>query len=162
MCGMFSEKLLLPRTVSIGRLPCSEELMNKSSFELPGIIRAGVLLGFLSFLPAQPVFGECGRNRPCGPEGMKGPLARLIPQGFAGADFKPACRRHDRCYATYGSDKKACDRRFLSDMQTACSGSRRPLLCRTVARVMHFTMATELSLKLFTRGQAKAFLNILD
>ena len=64
--------------------------------------------------------------RPCGP-GFLGNI--LIPQGFVGVDFRPACRRHDNCYMT-DSPRKACDQRFLNDMLGACNCSPLPCLCR--------------------------------
>lgn len=75
-------------------------------------------------------------DRPCGPKWLQGPLKYLIPQGFAGADFKPACRCHDRCYAAQPS-RPACDAQFLRDLDCACESSRSKTLCRVVARVMH-------------------------
>ena len=75
--------------------------------------------------------------RPCGPDSMTGPLRLLIPQGVSGADFRPACRRHDDCYDTPGANKSACDRRYLQEMQCACNQSRHPILCRIVARLMY-------------------------
>jgi hypothetical protein len=76
-------------------------------------------------------------SRPCGPDGLTGPLRLLVPQGVGGADFRPACRAHDACYDTPGADRSACDERFLRDMLGACGNSRRPLLCRLSARTMH-------------------------
>lgn len=75
--------------------------------------------------------------RPCGPDSMTGPLRLLVPQGVGGADFRPACRRHDACYDTLGADKTACDRRYLREMECACNQSRHPILCRIVARLMY-------------------------
>ncbi|MGI9472702.1 MAG: hypothetical protein ACR2NZ_14280 [Rubripirellula sp.] len=77
--------------------------------------------------------------RPCGPDSMTGPLRYLVPQGVGGADFRPACRRHDACYDTLGADKAACDRRYLQEMQCACKNSRHPILCRIVAKIMYKT-----------------------
>ncbi len=76
-------------------------------------------------------------SRPCGPAAMKGPLRFLIPQGVCGADFRPACHQHDDCYDEPGVNKDRCDRRFLRDMECACSQSKHPRLCRFVARVMY-------------------------
>jgi hypothetical protein len=67
--------------------------------------------------------------RPCGP-GYLGNL--LVPQGFVGADFRPACRQHDRCYASNCS-RKACDDQFFNDMLGACQCSRASGLCRLKA-----------------------------
>lgn len=75
--------------------------------------------------------------RPCGPDGMQGPLRYLVPQGVAGADFRPACRRHDACYEVPGVDRNQCDKQFLRDMQCACKDSRHPIRCRITARLMY-------------------------
>lgn len=73
---------------------------------------------------------------PCGPSGKNGPLARLIPQEFHGADFRPACRAHDACYGSPGSCRAECDRRFRQDLLCACGDSTHPALCRFIARNM--------------------------
>jgi hypothetical protein len=67
--------------------------------------------------------------RPCGP-GYLGNI--LIPQGFIGVDFRPACRRHDNCYGS-NCPRKACDDRFLNDMLGACECSPLPGLCKLKA-----------------------------
>ncbi len=76
-------------------------------------------------------------SRPCGPDGLTGPLRYLIPQGVAGADFRPACRRHDAAYEIPGANRDQVDRQFLRDMQSACQNSRRPICCRITARLMY-------------------------
>ncbi len=74
---------------------------------------------------------------PCGPSSRNGPFARLIPQEFLGADFRPACRAHDACYGCPGADKEACDRQFLADLQCACQNSSNPRRCAAWARRMY-------------------------
>ncbi|MCO6456263.1 MAG: hypothetical protein J5I93_13260 [Pirellulaceae bacterium] len=74
---------------------------------------------------------------PCGPAAWPLPLRRLVPQQFAGADFRPACRCHDRCYECGGEDRAECDERFGDSLADACQSSGFPLLCRLVARGMH-------------------------
>ena len=82
-------------------------------------------------------------------------MQRLIPQEFHGADFRPACRKHDACYRTPGVDKRACDRQYGRDMQAACNCSSRPICCRVVAGLM--TTATVVGgKKAFERGQKLA------
>ena len=76
-------------------------------------------------------------DSPCGPSSRNGPLARLIPQEYHGADFRPACRAHDACYGCVGSDKAECDRQFYQDMRCACENSRSPQRCKTMARTMY-------------------------
>ncbi len=75
--------------------------------------------------------------RPCGPDSLTGPLRMLIPQGVGGADFRPACRRHDACYDTPGSNKTQCDRRYRREMLGTCRNSRHPILCRMTANLMY-------------------------
>jgi hypothetical protein len=82
----------------------------------------------------QPSAGE--PNRPCGPDGLTGPLRNLIPQGFHGASFRPACIKHDACYDTYGIDRMICERNYKRDMLKACSCSSRPIRCRMMAHFM--------------------------
>jgi len=68
-------------------------------------------------------------SRPCGP----GILSNiLIPQGFVGADFRPACRQHDACYAS-GCTRRQCDDAFKANLFRACAGSKRPMACRMKA-----------------------------
>jgi hypothetical protein len=77
---------------------------------------------------------------PCGADSM-GPVAKkLIPQEFRGADFRPACRRHDNCYDTPGSNKRECDRQFLHDLQCSCKYSENPIACRCVARMFYVSV----------------------
>lgn len=84
-------------------------------------------------LLASCVFGCASQNsfRPCGP-GCLGNA--LIPQEFHGADFRPACKCHDRCYLTPGSSRQACDEHFRDHMLRACECSQAPLLCRLRAQ----------------------------
>ncbi|MEP3479309.1 MAG: hypothetical protein ABJZ55_08685 [Fuerstiella sp.] len=72
-------------------------------------------------------------DRPCGPDRMPPFLKRFVPQGFAGADFRPACRQHDRCYDNHGIPRKQCDQAFQANMHCACEQSRFPALCRMAA-----------------------------
>ena len=76
--------------------------------------------------------GHCTGNGPCGPRGLEW----AIPQGFAGADFRPACARHDRCYTIPGTSRRVCDNQFHRDLRCACNNSRHPILCRMMANTM--------------------------
>lgn len=79
--------------------------------------------------------GSCGQgNRPCGPGGLAN---LLIPQGFLGADFRPACRRHDSCYLNHTTGRYECDRQFFADLNCACNDSLLPGLCRLQARLYY-------------------------
>jgi hypothetical protein len=75
-------------------------------------------------------------DRPCGPANLPPALQALVPQGHRGADFRPACRRHDDCYV-YGGSKKSCDRQFLNDLRSSCEASARPRACRRRVRRMY-------------------------
>ncbi len=85
-----------------------------------------------------PVYGspsghQCPPWRPCGPQESFG-MNWLLPQGFAGADFRPACAGHDACLASKCHPRKVCDKAFLYSMDSACNNSKFPLLCRLEAR----------------------------
>jgi hypothetical protein len=78
---------------------------------------------------------NAAQERPCG--GSEGFLSKLIPQGWKGADFKPACITHDDCYDTYGAERAACDERLRQSLLASCENSRRPRQCKRVVRLMH-------------------------
>ncbi len=107
---------------------------------MPSRIAAVALL--LTFTLAGETFAldpsgrDLNEERPCGPAYLKGPIRYLFPQGVAGADFKPACRCHDRCYET-PTTQADCDERFRRNLECACESSRSKILCRFVARIMH-------------------------
>lgn len=82
---------------------------------------------------AQAAGGRCDGTGPCGPPGMEW----AVPQGFHGADYRPACARHDRCYSTPGASRYACDKRFQQDLHCACRNSRYPVLCRMQANMYY-------------------------
>lgn len=46
-----------------------------------------------------------------------------VPDGLFSADFMPACRTHDICYGTLGSDKAYCDTQLGSNIVLACNKS---------------------------------------
>lgn len=100
-------------------------------------------LAMVAVLPVAPLSANDAllRARPCGPDSVRGPLRLVIPQGAFGGDFRPACRAHDACYDTPGSDRTSCDDRFLADMLGACADARFPALCRRAARAMHRSTA---------------------
>jgi len=139
--GTVSERLTADVTERLPPANFAEQRMSSGTSNPTGrrfshsAIRLACLL-WLTLLSAPEV---CGQNscRPCGPAYLRGPLSLLIPQGAAGADFRPACRRHDACYEIPGVDKRACDRQFLRGMHAACENSRHPLWCRFVANQMY-------------------------
>ena len=75
---------------------------------------------------------------PCGPPTFSPRMRQLlIPQEFADADFRPACRAHDRCYEVPGIDRKLCDDRYLADVKEICQLSSRPWMCERLANTMY-------------------------
>jgi hypothetical protein len=116
-----------------------------------------LLLLFLAISAGQPVRGDGPpprpkilEERPCGPDAIRGPLRFLLFQGCAGADFRDACRRHDACYDTIGSNRHACDRTFLEEMLTERPKSKHPFRARYRA---HFAY---LGVKLGGKGAWKS------
>ena len=77
------------------------------------------------------------RPFPCGPAWLPAPLRALVPQGYLGADFKPACYGHDACYTWPGWSRSACDRRYLSQMLRSCDNSLWPGGCRMQAHLFY-------------------------
>ncbi len=72
---------------------------------------------------------------PCGPSWMGEGLRKLIPQEVGGADFRPVCRRHDRCYQSSGVPRRECDQRFREQLLCQCDrNSTKPVRCRMKAR----------------------------
>ncbi len=77
---------------------------------------------------------------PCGSASNPPIIRKLTPQEAFGADFRPACRGHDACYTKTGANRRACDRKFLKDLNCACENATHPLLCRGVAKVMYISV----------------------
>jgi len=77
-------------------------------------------------------------ERPCGPDFLCGPLRHFLFQGCVGADFRDACRRHDACYDTIGSDRSTCDRRFLDELLAECPKSKNSARARYRAHLAYF------------------------
>lgn len=75
-------------------------------------------------------------GRPCAPSWLPAPLTRLVPQQFAGADFRPACRAHDSCYGAAAWSRRSCDLVFRDQLFSACASSRCPIACRATAQSM--------------------------
>ncbi len=74
-------------------------------------------------------------NCPCGPDWIVGADRALIPQGWAGADFRPACARHDACLNA-GFNRYCCDSQFQRELMSSCRYSARPQECRRVVLLM--------------------------
>lgn len=64
----------------------------------------------------------------CGP--MGGLLTPLIPNTFFGANLKPACDFHDRCWGTCNNSREKCDRRFEELIRAECRSHFSPGLRR--------------------------------
>lgn len=60
----------------------------------------------------------------CGPSGFLNlPLWAIVPDGYGGCDFKPACNDHDTCYGTCNSDRGACDGALGAAIKSRCQAS---------------------------------------
>lgn len=105
----------------------------------PLIARASFLFLILSSAAAQAQDGACPWWRPCGPGNTWGGN-RLTKQGAGGVDFRPACAAHDACFANPSVPRKACDRQFLANMQSACECSPNPIICRLKAKQAYVTV----------------------
>ena len=92
------------------------------------------------YAQVQPEYYQPHPNAPCGPDWLAPPLRGLIPQGHMGADFRPACAAHDRCYTQPGWSRAACDQKYHRDLLTACNNSRFPFCCRLRAGLMYSTV----------------------
>lgn len=109
-------------------------IAHRSNMKYLGILAGLVLLVQGSFAEA-----GCPPWRPCGPGNTWGGN-KLCAQGFYGADFRPACQRHDECYESGCCNRKACDQQFYHDMCEACECSTNPAACRRKAK-MYYTAA---------------------
>lgn len=97
------------------------------------------LLGSMIFLACGTAAeAGCPPWRPCGLGNSWGGN-RLVPQGFHGADFRPACDCHDACLKTCAL-RCDCDRQFLQNMCAACECSTNPRACQRKAR-MYYNIA---------------------
>ncbi len=97
------------------------------------LLRLATVFAFVCLANCAPGQADCPPWRPCGPGNSFGGNA-MIPQGFYGADFRPACATHDACYSGSGMARRDCDRQFLYNMTTACDCSSKPKACYRRAR----------------------------
>ena len=74
---------------------------------------------------------------PCGPDWMPRRLKQRVHQGFAGADFRPSCSVHDRCYEEPNANRLQCDERFLEQTLRSCQSSQSPEACQKQAMKMY-------------------------
>lgn len=98
-----------------------------------GILLAGPGVGAAC---AQGCGGWIAGDRPCAPSWLPAPFARLVPQQFGGADFRPACRAHDNCYGAAVWSRRSCDLALRDNLFAACATSRYPIACRATAQSM--------------------------
>jgi hypothetical protein len=86
---------------------------------------AGVLAACLLAVAFAAAAPSAAAANGCGPADWRG---RFVPSEPFGFNFRPACNRHDVCYATpwrrvaysYAAAKRACDQRFYGDMSAYC------------------------------------------
>ncbi|MDF2378250.1 MAG: hypothetical protein P1U81_18580 [Verrucomicrobiales bacterium] len=93
---------------------------------------------------ATPAFADKYQDKcPCGPDSIKGPFRLLLAagQGHHGADFRPACVKHDLCYDTVGELQKDCDDIFLADLLAACENSKYPKMARCKAKFSYWLVS---------------------
>jgi len=102
------------------------------------LLRTAAVCSLIYFASCAVSEAGCPPWRPCG-NGNSWGGNRLVPQGFFGADFRPACACHDACLQTCTS-RCDCDRQFLCNMQSACDSSCNPRACYRKAR-MYYGMA---------------------
>lgn len=101
-------------------------------------LRIALLCSLASLAFGDAAEARCPSWRPCGAGNSWGGN-QLVPQGFYGADFRPACARHDECLLSC-TCRRDCDRQFLCDMNAACECSSHPHKCRMKARC-YYAMA---------------------
>lgn len=82
----------------------------------------------LAFAAQAEARDRCPAWRPCGP-GNSWTGNRWLPQGFYGADFRPACANHDACLASGNFSRRECDEQFHQNMLNACANSSNPRAC---------------------------------
>ncbi len=107
-------------------------------------VRCAIVLGVAFLLFGSTVQAQttksCPSWRPCG-GGETWGGNRFIPQFRAGADFRPVCAAHDKCYgAGTTSTRKECDDAFLRGLQCACESSTRPRACKRRAKFMYIAV----------------------
>ncbi|TBL75189.1 hypothetical protein EYY94_09335, partial [Obesumbacterium proteus] len=70
-----------------------------------------------------------------------------VPDSLGAAKFLPACRKHDICYGTLGSNKAICDENLGKNMKLACSDDLRGLhalyrpICNGMANAYEFAVS---------------------
>jgi hypothetical protein len=95
------------------------------SLDIPRLKQAPNLMSSMPTLPllpasTRPVLDPKVPPNGCGTDHGWIANAKLLPQTAGGANFRPACNDHDRCYSTPFASKKACDDQFYLDMKQRC------------------------------------------
>jgi hypothetical protein len=62
-------------------------------------------------------------------------LGRFVPNAPTGADFRPSCDNHDRCYGTLGKSKSECDKQFHNELLGVCGRTFRTIITRPLRGV---------------------------
>jgi len=57
-------------------------------------------------------------------------LGRLVPNAPTGADFRPACDNHDRCYGELSQSQEYCDRQFHNELLAECGRTFKTIVTR--------------------------------
>ncbi len=121
-----------PPTVNSPAMP-PLQLQPSGPVSLPPVIYYESIPAPMVSGPMPGEYAGCPPWRPCGPSESFGGNW-LFKQTFAGADFRPACARHDACLAAGCTGRKCCDKMFLWELDRACDCSAFPVLCRLKAR----------------------------
>jgi secretory phospholipase A2 len=82
----------------------------------------------------------------------------IVPDKIpSGANFGPACSKHDSCYDTCKAGKKYCDNAFLADMYAICERlpSDKIKLCRIDA-VTYYKAVRSLGCGAYKKAQKSA------
>jgi hypothetical protein len=94
----------------------------------------------------------------CGSVGH--PLTPFIPNNFLGANLKPACDDHDRCYETCNRNRRRCDSQFHQQLKAICRdqfgfGPRRNA-CITQAAIYYAAVSSPSGTSAYEDAQKKA------
>jgi len=93
-----------------------------------------------------------------GPDCGSGLTAPMVPDGYFMADFTQACKNHDKCYRTCGSNKMLCDQELLKDLKGTCGGMFN-FTCIAVSYVYYDVVAnSEAAQEAYDRAQQDACL----
>jgi hypothetical protein len=109
---VFTMKNLLSRVGLISKL------LLFSSGSLTGIVSHPGASYAVEFPEAQYPYAKAPNG--CGPTGIFGSSPTDVRDTWGSVRFTEACNSHDRCYYTIDAGWNNCNRRFYSDLRTAC------------------------------------------